>query len=216
MNQRTNLVIRQAQLNNPIGILQCIVGISRDPLQPYVIEWLVGFGNRRGELGDADAGNGATRRQIGAGGGAGEGGFGRRGGGRGEVGTASFEVELEEVEERAGDEGPEEKPSAALHHALEGDDEFHAAAGEWRRRALLGFAGLRVGLSGLPGLGHWPESEWGWSVEVGLVCVVVGEPKPRGNQPTRRRRNKENKPINQCVSVFLFLFNYYFVSSYFI
>jgi len=154
-SEPTNLVIRQAQLNNPIGILQRVVGISRNPLQPDVIERLVGSGNLRGELGDPDTGNGATCRQTGAGGGAWEGGFGGGGGGRGEVGTASFEVELEEVEERAGDESPEEKASASLNHALEGDDEFHAGAGERRRRVvLLGFAGLRVGLSGLSALGH--------------------------------------------------------------
>lgn len=106
-----------------------VVGISRNPLQADVVEGVVGAGNLRGELGEADPGNGATCGQIGAGGGAGEGGLGG-GGGRGGVGTASFEVELEEVEEGAGDEGSEEEATAALDDALERDDEFHAGGGE--------------------------------------------------------------------------------------
>jgi len=109
--------------------VQGVVGISRHPLQAEVIEGVLGPGNLRGELGEANPGNGATCGQIGAGGGSVEGGLGG-GGGRGEVGTASFEVELEEVEEGARDEGPEEKASAALDDALERDDEFHAGGGE--------------------------------------------------------------------------------------
>lgn len=42
----------------------------------------------------------------------------------------ALEVELEEIEEGAGDEGAEHETAAALHHALKRHDETHLGGGK--------------------------------------------------------------------------------------
>lgn len=64
------------------------------------------------------------------------------------IGTASFEVELEEVEECTRDEGTEEKTTSALNHALEGHDQFHVCGGCGMVSGLVFLVG------GFSGLGH--------------------------------------------------------------
>lgn len=86
-----------------------MVRILRDSIQPDIIRRVVRSGNRAGPRRDLDGSNGAPRGQIGSRRGALEVGEVRRGLRRGSrVGTGfgrtmSFEVELEEVEESAGD-----------------------------------------------------------------------------------------------------------------
>lgn len=49
------------------------------------------------------------------------------GGRRGRRGAVALDVELEEVEERAGDEGAEDEPAPALHHPLQRHHDAHPA-----------------------------------------------------------------------------------------
>lgn len=105
---------------------------------PVVADVVVGIirpgdgGAAGGELGAAD---GAPGREEAAGEGPGDGGElrevgrGRRRGGRGRGGGAvALEVELEEIEEGAGNEGAKDKAAAALDDPLEGDDDAHPCA----------------------------------------------------------------------------------------
>jgi len=55
---------------------------------------------------------------------------GRRGrGARRGGGAVALDVELEEVEERAGDEGAEHQAAPALHHTLQRHHDAHPAVG---------------------------------------------------------------------------------------
>lgn len=65
------------------------------------------------------------------------------------IGTASFEVKLEEVEECTRDEGTEEKTTSALNHALEGHDQFHVCGG-----GCVLVSGLVFRVGGFSGWGH--------------------------------------------------------------
>lgn len=83
----------------------------------------------RGE--DAPGVGAVDRRRVGArGGGGGAGGSGRRG-------AVAFDVELEEVEEGAWDEGAEHQAATALHHPLQRHHDAHPPVRARSRTALV-------------------------------------------------------------------------------
>lgn len=82
-------------------------------------------------MGAVDRGGGGG---VGAPRGGGGGGARRRGPGRG--GAVALDVELEEVEERAGDEGAEDEAAPALHHTLQRHDDAHPAVRARPRRPV--------------------------------------------------------------------------------
>lgn len=83
------------------------------------------------------------------------GGGGRRGA------VAGFEVELEEVEEGAGDEGSEDEAAAAVDQALQRHDDAHRCA------ARRGGGAFRVGVVGAG------VSDTGWiSSHLGILSLL--------------------------------------------
>lgn len=148
-------------MNNSVRVTEPIVRIQLNLIQTNVIRRVVGFGDGGGAGRDPDAANGAAGGQVGARGGPLEVGEGLRrrrrvGGGRGR--TASFEVELEEVEEGAGDERAPDEASSALDHSLEWHYQPHGGgSGRYFGSDSVRGDGMDAWASGCP----W---DWIWLV----------------------------------------------------
>lgn len=167
---KTHPVLSQTELNNSIRVTNSVVRILRGLVETNVIGRVVGLGDGGGAGGYPDAADGSAAGQVGARGGSLEvGEVGGGGGRRGRVGgggrrTAAFEVELEEVEEGAGDEGAPDEAASALDDALEGHYQPHG--GGFRRGnsggVPFGFGGGRCGPRDVRG--GWDLV--GWSLDL--------------------------------------------------
>lgn len=135
---RTYVVLGEAELDDAGGVGGRVVGVGGAAAEAGVVERVVvadggaarGDGRERGARGEEAARERAVDRRHRRGGG-GRGGSGRRR----RRGAVALDVELEEVEEGAGDEGAEHEPPASLHHPLQRHHDAHPAV---RPRPPLG------------------------------------------------------------------------------
>lgn len=106
-------------------------GVVERVVVPGPRDGAAGGERREAARGEDAAREGAVDRGDGRGGGVGggrlRGGGGSRRGWRGRRRAVALDVELEEVEERAGDEGAEHEAAPALHHPLQRHHDAHPA-----------------------------------------------------------------------------------------
>lgn len=157
LKKKAYFILSEAELNNTTRIPLRLIRILRNPTQTGVIRVIRLFVNGIRPGGERRGASGNPRREVRAGEGPLEA-IGGRGGRR--RGAVALEVELEEVEESAGDGGAEEEASPALDYALERDDDSHASSGA---TFAGGGGGARWGIGGggaaaARGEGHgWEE-----------------------------------------------------------
>jgi hypothetical protein len=117
------VVLGEAEVDDASGVGRRVVEVAGASADPGVVERVVVPGAHGGGAG----GQGRARGEQAPRGGAVDRGRGGGGGPGLRGGAVALDVELEEVEERAGDEGAEHEAAPALHHPLQRHDDAHPA-----------------------------------------------------------------------------------------
>jgi hypothetical protein len=160
------VVLGEAEVDDASGVGRRVVEVAGASADPGVVERVVVPGAHGGGAGGQGRARGEQAPREGAvDRGSGGGGPGLRGG------PVALDVELEEVEERAGDEGAEHEAAPALHHPLQRHDDAHPAV---RAR--------RAGGGGGPPLGGGVVPHGRAARGVGLARVT--DPGGRGRDAT--------------------------------
>jgi hypothetical protein len=147
------VILSEAEVDRASGVGRRVVEVVGAAPDPGVVERVVVPGVR-------DGGAGGQGRERAARGAVGRGRGGRGGGPGPRGGPVALEVELEEVEERAGDEGAEHEAAPALHHPLQRHDDAHPAV-RARPRRRQGLAGPPLGGGGVVAVvPHGEAARW--------------------------------------------------------
>jgi hypothetical protein len=129
------VVLGEAEVDDTVGVGRGVVRVGGAPTETGVVERVLVPGPHDGPARGERRQRGARREEaprVGAedrGGGRGRRGARRRRRRRRRRGAVALDVELEEVEERAGDEGAEHQAAPALHHPLQRHHDAHPAVG---------------------------------------------------------------------------------------
>jgi hypothetical protein len=182
------VILGEAEVDHAGGVGRRVVEVVGAAPDPGAVERVVVPGVRDGGAGGQGRER-AARGAVGRGRGGGGGGPGPRGG------PVALEVELEAVEERAGDEGAEHEAAPALHQPLQRHDDAHPAVRAQPRRRR-GLAGPPIGGGGVAVVPHGEAARWWCRAFVGGGSI--GGPWVWFGGFSRSRRDDGCKKKKKC------------------